>query len=49
MRVGTLNGIEVLEWTTLNLQKLLQDSERNGNRPVVLLFGVAFCCNVLVG
>jgi hypothetical protein len=48
MKASTLNGIEVYEWTSLNIQKLLQESETNGNRAVVVLFGVAFCCNVLV-
>jgi hypothetical protein len=48
MRAATLNGIEVHEWTTANIQQLLKTSERQNNRPVALLFGIAFCINVLV-
>jgi hypothetical protein len=48
MKASTLNGIEVFEWTSNNIKNLLQESETHGNRPVVALFGVAFCCNVLV-
>ena len=48
MRAATLNGVEVGEWTTANIQQLLKTSERLNNMPVVILFGIAFCCNVLV-
>ena len=47
MKASTLNGMEVYEWTANNIQRLFNESESH-NKPITLLLGVAFCCNVLV-
>ena len=47
MKASTLSGIQVFEWTTNNIERLIKETVSK-RKKVCLLFGFVFCCRVLV-
>ena len=48
VRADTLNGIQVFEWTTNNIEQLIKETFTKQKEHVCLLFGLVFCSRVLV-
>ena len=47
LKVGSLHGVQLCEWTLNNIEKLIRELTPK-KKHVCLLFGVVFCCRVLV-
>ena len=48
MKASTLSGIHVFEWTANNIERLINETVSKRKESVCLLFGLVFCCRVLV-
>ena len=48
MKVSTLLGVQVCEWTVNNIERLIREVYNRRNNHVCLLFGFVFCSRVLV-